>query len=269
MEEVARRLNLRQAVIEQLEDDDYDSKAHTIYTKGYLRAYARLLELDEADVLARFDAQGVGGISESQMQSFSKKTVLKEKDSRLMKVSWLLLLALLAMLVWWGWQQVGVEAPLVPEPLEEEVQGRAQAEVGTSIDIPISRSEPVQAEAPATQPQSQVAAEASQVTESTQQMPQEIEPEPQPSAASAEPQTEISALALSFSGDCWVKIVDASGKVLTIGVKKAGDQLNLAGQAPFSLTLGAPEVVSLSHAGQGVDLSAFKPGKVARLKVPN
>lgn len=60
--EVGRQLKLPASVIESLEDDR-TGKIPTVYVKGYVRSYARLLELDEHSLCARLD------LSENETQS--------------------------------------------------------------------------------------------------------------------------------------------------------------------------------------------------------
>jgi len=52
--EVADALNLPARVIEALEADDYDRLPPTVFTRGYLRSYARLLELPADELLVRY-----------------------------------------------------------------------------------------------------------------------------------------------------------------------------------------------------------------------
>jgi cytoskeletal protein RodZ len=51
--EVAQTTRIPIRIIGQLEDDEFDSLPADIFVRGYLRAYARALSLDEGDVLAR------------------------------------------------------------------------------------------------------------------------------------------------------------------------------------------------------------------------
>lgn len=52
--EVADALNLPLSVIEAMEANDYEQLPPAVFTRGYLRSYARLLELDPDDVVASF-----------------------------------------------------------------------------------------------------------------------------------------------------------------------------------------------------------------------
>ncbi|MDW5376507.1 DUF4115 domain-containing protein [Halomonas sp. HP20-15] len=57
IDEVAVQLNLRPAVVSGLESDQYSEVPVAAYRRGYLRAYARLMGIDEAPVVAAYNAQ--------------------------------------------------------------------------------------------------------------------------------------------------------------------------------------------------------------------
>lgn len=56
--DVAKKLHLKLAVIQNIEDNnfDYDAIPTYIYLRGYLRSYARLVGVPETEVLSAFDA---------------------------------------------------------------------------------------------------------------------------------------------------------------------------------------------------------------------
>jgi cytoskeleton protein RodZ len=56
IEYVASKLHLRVRVIEFLEADAYDEMPEPVFIKGYLRAYANLLEVDSVPLLAMFNS---------------------------------------------------------------------------------------------------------------------------------------------------------------------------------------------------------------------
>ena len=64
VEEVATSLNLRPAVVYGLEKDDYEQVPVAAYRRGYLRAYARLLGIDEKGVLDAY--RDVNGPTETE-----------------------------------------------------------------------------------------------------------------------------------------------------------------------------------------------------------
>ena len=54
--EVAEALNLPILTVEAIEANDYERLPGAVFTRGYIRAYARLLELDSDPVVARYPA---------------------------------------------------------------------------------------------------------------------------------------------------------------------------------------------------------------------
>ena len=94
----------------------------------------------------------------------------------------------------------------------------------------------------------------------------------QPATAAAENQTNTevdttatAAISLSLTAECWVDIVDATGKRLVFGSRQAGEQLNLRGVAPIKVLLGNAAAATLNFNGEAIDLSGYPTGRVARL----
>ncbi len=91
---------------------------------------------------------------------------------------------------------------------------------------------------------------------------------PLPEVSLAEPvvveAVMAAAVVISFSGDCWVDIKGANGSYRWFGSKKAGDQLVLGGEAPYTLLLGNAAVSSIEIGGEAFDLTPHTRGNVAR-----
>ncbi|PPZ21813.1 helix-turn-helix domain-containing protein, partial [Escherichia coli] len=88
-----------------------------------------------------------------------------------------------------------------------------------------------------------------------------VEVAPATETASSEnptpPAASDNALVMSFNADCWLEVLDASGKKLFSGMQRNGGSLNLNGQAPYRLKIGAPAAVQIQFQGKPVDLSQF------------
>ena len=44
--------------------------------------------------------------------------------------------------------------------------------------------------------------------------------------------------------------------------------MTIKGQAPFNVTLGKPELVTIEFAGQAIDMSRFNAGNIAKFTLP-
>lgn len=67
LEDVALQLNLRPIVVTGLEEDRFDQVPIAAYRRGYVRAYARLLGIDETRVVGAYDAKHGRGDMERKL----------------------------------------------------------------------------------------------------------------------------------------------------------------------------------------------------------
>ncbi|QYJ98853.1 DUF4115 domain-containing protein [Shewanella alkalitolerans] len=280
---VAEQLNLRPSIVQDLEADNYDNIASATYVKGYVKNYARILGLEMAKVDA-YLAESFPVVSAPTMQSFSRKTTRQARDGRLMLVTYLIIFVLLALLVLWWVQKSAMVAdldlskPSVEEtaelstlPASSEPMLAQDPQAGTGIEMPREQSVPDQAVA-------EESTNAQLTGEQAENLPSEARSTPEtgvalevtnPNSQADEPlkSADDAVLALSLSGDCWIKVTDADGKVLVNGLKLAGKEMNVFGQAPFKVILGAPQSLTMRLNGEQVDLAKYPSGRVARLTV--
>ena len=93
-------------------------------------------------------------------------------------------------------------------------------------------------------------------------------PLPTDQAGVTTPAGDPNALVMNFTADCWLEVTDATGKKLFSGMQRKDGNLNLTGQAPYKLKIGAPAAVQIQFQGKPVDLSRFiRTNQVARLTV--
>ena len=76
------------------------------------------------------------------------------------------------------------------------------------------------------------------------------------------------SLTLSFSGDCWTEVSDASGKLLYNNLAHAGRNISVSGDAPLHVLFGDSANVRVAVNGQEyVITDAMRSGRMARLTV--
>lgn len=277
--QVVERLRLRVNVIEQIDNNQLESGQVATFTRGYLRSYARLVGLDEKMVLDALDNAGDAQHQEQEMQSFSRKTNTEKHNSRIMLITWAVFIIITGISSLWWWQNQQENS------LAQSVNQAAQIE-----DVANSESEPPALDDVVMQEMNVVeeGTESSDTAAEETVEPVQVEPMPATDSTVAdEPQAQVeqpvreepvlaettsttgeTALSMSFRADCWVQVKDASGKTLISGIRKSGQDLNLSGQAPFNVILGAPEGVTMTFASEPVDLSRYTAGKVARFTLP-
>ncbi|MCG6363140.1 RodZ domain-containing protein, partial [Vibrio fluvialis] len=266
--QVADRLRLRVTIIQNIEENNFDSDLVATFTRGYLRSYAKAVGLAEHLVLDAFEESVTPEPQEQTMQSFSKKTKREKHDSRIMTITWIILLVIIGMSSLWWWQN-NEQDTLKPDQSAEAVSAvadQAAAPETDEVQPEFNTIEPTQAEAQSDAQPSEEPTGDEMAMEDPAPAQEEavVESQTTPAVPAAAEATSGDLLTMNFSSDCWVQVKDATGKTLSTGIKKAGETLNLRGQKPLQVILGAPEGVSVTFASEPVDLSGYTSGKVAR-----
>lgn len=290
LEEAAAQLNLTPASLGQIEAGSFDKLPGHTFARGYIRAYAKLLGMDQAQMVAAFDQYTGTDASGSSVHALGRiEEPMRLSQNILRFVSFALLVALgLVGFFWWQGQgdQVAREQAGAPiehvevesadgttqiHPLDEpEDQAVAEAREPDELSLPVSpevasgsdeATAAPNAPADATQPATPAAP------------PVAAAPAPQATSANAAaapaaaPAAGEGVVAIQFVADCWTQVTDASGKVLVSVLKRQGDSLQVTGKAPLELRLGYARGAQVSYNGQPVDMTSFTRGETARLKL--
>ncbi|MGQ4276535.1 RodZ domain-containing protein [Pseudidiomarina sp. E22-M8] len=80
-----------------------------------------------------------------------------------------------------------------------------------------------------------------------------------------EPTASTEQLVFTFNEACWVKVSDASGEDIAVGVKAAGYRMPLTGEPPFDIILCRPESVDITYNGTTVNLDDYVRGRSVTL----
>ncbi len=274
--DVAQRLRLDVHIIEALETDDLERLPARTFVRGYLRNYARLVELDEklvAEALPEADATPAAALK--RRHGF-RGPVAGPALGRWF--GYLFLLAVLAALVLFAypalnrvWEQWGEPTPALDQPaglrlpvLPPEANDQAGSDDALEPIWPLpAADEPDSAGAqlPADMPEDSPAL----------QPPAAVAPEPAPvPSPDLEPTSGSTAqearLVLNFREESWVEIQDREGRLL-YGLMSPGRREVLSGTPPFQLLLGNAAGVDLEYDGRAIDTSAHTRGAVARLRL--
>ena len=122
---IASELHLTSAVVERLEADDYSAVGARVFVRGYLRNYARIVEMPVESILRQFDEKWPDDTPTHSMLRESPRLPADGGPSRGVAgaMSWLLVIGLLVLFVIW-WR--GYLDDVVPEQIRS---GSVQAPV--------------------------------------------------------------------------------------------------------------------------------------------
>lgn len=282
--DIAGQLHLRPCIVEDIEADRFEQIASPIYVKGYVKNFARIVQADPK-VIERCLVKQLPEACAPDMQSFSRKTTRQARDGRLMFVTYLIVFILLALLVLWWVQKsdtlsdIDFSQPTVEEIADSSPDDSSFADA-SAIDSSAIESTPthladttLEAKDDSSSQTNVQLAGINSPADAIEKLVEHLDPIDDTSSVDLAPVTlaldNASSLLLTLSGDCWINVTDASGKVLINDLKKSGSRLNVSGESPFKLTLGAPQVVNIELDGKAVSLNDYPSGRVARLTLPS
>ena len=292
---VAERLCLKVSTVRDIEEDKAPADLASTFLRGYIRSYAKLVHIPEDELLPMMEKQApVRAAKVAPMQSFSLGKRRKKRDGWLMSFTWLVLFVVVGLTGAWWWQNHKAQqeeiTTMADQSSAELNQSNGAQSVPLSTEGAATSSEPQTAEtnapvteaapapeatantAPATQDQNAVVspsqANVDTAPAATAQADNTAASLPTDPAGTAAPAVDPNALVMNFTADCWLEVTDATGKKLFSGLQRKDGTLNLTGQAPYKLKIGAPAAVQIQYQGKPVDLSRFiRTNQVARLTV--
>ncbi len=253
LRDIAKELHLDEQKVSALEENRFDDLGAAVFAKGHLRKYAELVGVSPDDVIADYDQMN---------QAATPPPVVGRKRPRVRDLSpgswiagFLIIVVVAGALYWWlsrepvvsGGSRVVTPAPAVTAPVAV-----ADSE---SIVIPleIDATEPVEESPP------------EQAAEPLEAVADFVEP-----VAAASDLTDVASveLTLSFSGDCWAEVTDASGRRLFFDLGRDGRNVKVAGAAPLRVLLGNSDNVSVQVDGRDYAISASqRRGNTATLTI--
>ncbi|WP_435100568.1 RodZ domain-containing protein [Arhodomonas sp. AD133] len=129
MAAVADALHLERRIVQAIEDDDYDDLPPVTFTRGYLRSYARFVDVPEQEVLEAFDRLG---IHERQPPIAPTEASARRKQGLPAGTPWLLTLLAAAVLgvAGWFWYRDGDLGPMLAPTTNDSVPAESGRETG-------------------------------------------------------------------------------------------------------------------------------------------
>ena len=257
--EVAKELHLDEPKVRALEQNKFDVLGAPVFAKGHLRKYAMLVGVDNDDVLLDYyklnRASGMPPVVGKVRKSVRERSPGPW-------IATIVILVIAAAAYWWFLVadvspragpdlQPATSQPGSPEPgdLPEntgDIAGEVTDDAGEVTDNSSAGSETVVVESP-----EQVAVQVAQSVPRT-----------------AIPEAGQVRLTMTFSGDCWTEISDASGKRLFFDLGREGRSVNISGEAPLSVLFGNADNVRVRVNGTDYSISpADRRGETAKLTI--
>jgi len=248
------RISLRQ--LEAIEADRYDQLPGPVFVRGFVRNYARLLDLDPLPLLHALEP-ALDGEVPLRAQHFAGALPVHARrgHTRLwVGLFVVLLLAVLGAAAYEFWRgragnpTPGSEAPPAVTPAEP----RSPATVAEPVPLT-----PERVAQPAAEPAPSAAAAQESTTVAT----------PSAAAAAGEGGAAVQGgrLELAFIADSWVEVRDKAGTVIFQATGAANTTRTVEGAPPLTVTIGNASGVRLTYNRKPIDVAANANRNIARL----
>jgi len=270
--DIAQALKLGERQVEALENGDWQALPGQTFIRGFVRNYARLVQIDPLPLMALLDGvleKPVNSlaVSETRPAAMPRATSSGSPRDRAVIVAGggLVVLAALAYFL----------IPNDLSALRESTQGLLDSlarkeEPAKAPETPAAQpAEPVfppgatpqqimnpQAVAPADQVQPPAVADGGEIKTVTAAAN---------TAATQPPVANAPQMRFVFDKESWLEVRDRDNKLIFSQRVAAGTEQSLSGQGPLSLVIGYAPGVRVFWHGQAVDLAPHTRGDVARL----
>ncbi len=244
--DVARRLKLSVWQIEALESGRYDQLPGPIFVRGFIRNYARLLKLDPEDFLHE--------AASNLPQATSRPEAPPPPDIPFPNSGA------------WRWQKYAIGGAVIVALLavyefywnEPEKEAEPPVAEVSSPPAPPTPQKTTRAQSAPPAATSAVAAPAARDPSSAASAAQRSG---RPAAA------DERELRFVFAEESWVEIRDRSDQTIYSQLNRAGTAQRVTGVPPLTIVVGNAQGVTMTYAGQPVDLARHTKIDVARLRL--
>lgn len=298
--DVSSHLRLGPKQIQAIEQDDFDKLPQPSIVRGFIRNYAKLLNIDVTPVLAAYQriVPSTAPLPLSVRSNASPSVI--DKPARTIRpqriLTFFIFLILAAILAYFYINHIkpqalknaslaldvdeisettGQEINVPPAVTDAVTLPAATADATATTDqtatAPIAAAtEPAAGSAP--EPAPAPAAEPASVAYSTPDST--IVSTPTPSASNAVESTTLKSadpqkamLVFRVSEDSWVRIEDMQGKKILSEVLNAGSEHNVVAEKPVNVIVGHAQGTQLTIDNQPYDLTQATRGRVARIQL--
>lgn len=263
--EVSETLNLSIAVIEAIEADDYQRLPGPVFARGYVRSYARLLELDPEPLVARYPRPPeqvpiVPSRPEAPIWEW-----IRSRPELVLGAAGAALLLLLILLVAWIWPDGDLpDSPPGSGAAAAAELGDAALDPALAADRFGAAPTPWQVASP-DDPGQAAPRLVSDGALGDGLAATFLAPAPDSAIVRRITERGDDRLEFSFTEDCWVEVRSATGARLYSELSRGGSELVLVGEGPFRILLGYAPGAELAFNGETLPLAPHTRDNVATL----
>lgn len=279
--EVADELHLLPNQVEALELGNYKRFRGEIFSKGYLRTYAKFLGLDDEAIIESY-IKSKPETPTVKNTITSRQHIQNPTKGRNIQYWFLAAVIVLTFILWWV-SSGDEKLPVKVTKSDSVIVDRHDTSLIAKLDVEANIAEESRRNTLLAKPSVGVSPVENKVNPPVN-LTNSKNMEPTIQSASTETNArsdyngsvEITtpgiaddggSLDFRFSADCWVEVRNSNDEVIYADLKKAHETLVLEGNAPFKILLGYAPGVSLLYNGEAVDININVDNNSAQLIV--
>ncbi len=255
--EIASRLNLKEEVIAALDTSNFDNLPAPTYVRGYIRSYARAINLDANNLIDIY--QGSAAAPPEILPDVKPKLQASSKDTSVKTITYLITFTLMILIIiWWQSSNIVSTTPYANKPKAGE--GGESPSFTYSYNI-VTHPEILNVsdiENADYDPELNAEVGGESASPDTLVSPETTDQE------SLKLRSRLETLKMELTAESWIEVHDALGERLYFDLAKPGEKINLAGNHPLSVKLGNARGVSVSFKGKIFDTSKYTEAGIAR-----
>jgi len=280
VDEVSEHLKIPARTITALEASDKEALPASTFTQGYIRAYAKFLEMSEDEVLAVYN-RAVPHEDASDLKPRSKLPDEASSQSPLVKAfTVLLIITIIAVIGFGGFRYYQNKA----DAMESALDAKQQRFTGNSLDSPSGQPLAIKQNArmvdgelvvgkvaayePATEEVETDEATPEAATVEAEKKSEAINIEAEQPETTSDAVNENDTIEIIAENGSWVEVRDANKSRLLYNMLPAGGSRVLVGHAPFSVTMGNAKTTRVVVNDIEIDVSDYiRSNNTASFKV--
>ena len=268
IDHIANKLNLDPKLIELLEKNDYEKFNIETYLRGYLRAYAKVIDLDD-DMIINLYKESNPEKTPEILPDVKPKIQRNSADKSVKLFSYIIgLTIVLSILVWY-------QNNFLVQPSEENlkianIKTHENTNInGVNIDYKII-NHTNSWQWPINKAKKNYESNSNELKlAESEEVEDKIENIANTNEVSADNiQQSSDTLLLNLTGDSWIEIYDKEGNRLFLDLARGGKNYIINGNSPFDILLGAANEVSIEFNGSSVDIEPYTKFGIARFTLP-
>ena len=237
---LSSELSIPEKYLEALEENNFSIMAGSAYVRGYLRAYAKKLDLDPELVITAFERYLKD--KRKQEKSLLRKDNKKGGDQKFLFLYAGILLVIALLIIF------------LPERNTETSENK-EISTYTEEEIPDTKEN-----LPGLEVKKEVNFEQTSSTIPPNLTISELSTDKEASSVVIKKVNDqlikaINTIEMNFSGDCWIEIMDKN-RILEYQLAKAGSSIYIEGAGPFKLIIGNSKRVKLFYNGAKISLAS-------------